>query len=517
LTAPVGLSPQGGVVVESISPPPMLTWRNPADCDPEAYRVELRTVADSWSGEVGGDALGWTPSTLEAQTHYYWSVVPVSGSTEGPESETAWFVTGPACPEGGTPGYAVPPRLTDPADGAVIDTLSEFHTSDGETVPGIVVDLYWEDDSNCVPLEGYRVEVSSVPGFPADARTNSWVVESGLHAVWFIPPGVEWDECQRYFWRVTGLMPEPEADQTSEVSTFIINTEDLLCLAVELEPRIPELALGDGRAAIAGHVWHDECAVPDTSPNAVPPGCMAMDEGGLEGNGVLDPGEGGIQGVTVHLGVGACPTTSVASDTTDAAGQFAFHGLLAGSYCVWADALEPGNDSVLIPGGWTFPERGADLASIEVSLDDDSAIRRDLLLGWDYQYLPLPCAAATGEGETPTLTTMQNADCRSGPSTTYSTSTVIDMGDTLPIQGTNTDSSWWLVVPEEGGVECWVWGGAVRTSGPLGTVEIETGSPGPTKPPQQGGDGCWIINEQQLQICMAPCPSPILSQGPCTP
>ncbi len=412
----------------------------------------------------------------------------------------------------------MPPRLTDPSDGAVIDTLRSFSTPDGEETPGVIVDLVWEDDTNCLPTDGYRVEVSTSPGFPHDSRTNAWNEESGLHAIWFIAPWVDWEECQQYYWRVTGLMPEPERDQMSETFTFIINTAGLACPAFEVGPVTlgPGVGLPPlGHAAISGHVWHDECAVPDETPSSTPPGCISLSDGGLEANGVLDPSEGGIAGVTVHLSPGSCPGDAGRTDATDSSGQIGFYNLAAGDYCVWVDALADGNDAVLIPGGWTAPERGVELAVASVTLANDDDIRRDLLFGWDFQFLPAPAPSTPAASIPASITTLQNAHCRLGPSLVFNPAAILEQGDTAPIQGKNREATWWFVMPSGLRLGCWVWGGAVETSGDLSQVPHRASPPTPEPTPEP--EGCWVFNAQQQQVCVVPCPDNAVPGGSCEP
>ena len=61
----------------------------------------------------------------------------------------------------------------------------------------------------------------------------------------------------------------------------------------------------------------------------------------------------------MHLGLGACPSTGLASAVTNAVGAYSFGGLSSGTYCVSYSNLADGNDAILIPGGPTFPARGS--------------------------------------------------------------------------------------------------------------------------------------------------------------
>jgi CSLREA domain-containing protein len=150
--------------------------------------------------------------------------------------------------------------------------------------------------------------------------------------------------------------------------------------------------------SIGGLVWHDLCSIPYGPPPATPPpGCVFI--GGLpEANGLLEPGEPGIPGVTLHLKAGTCAAgADLATAVTDSAGAYSFSGLAAGTYCVSADALGDGNPSALIPGGWSFPDRNVTVVQTEVTLTPGE-IRPDVNFGWDFQFLPEPL------GPTPTPT-----------------------------------------------------------------------------------------------------------------
>ncbi len=159
---------------------------------------------------------------------------------------------------------------------------------------------------------------------------------------------------------------------------------------------------GGGSALISGKVWHDLCAVPDGPiPATPPPGCVDTSPFS-NANGILEPGEPGIPGVTLRLKAGTCAAgTDLMTAVTDATGDFAFSGLAAGAYCVSIDALGDGNDLVLIPGGWTFPASGGTVAQTDIVLTAGE-IHPGANFGWDYQFLP----AWTGPETTPTPTSV---------------------------------------------------------------------------------------------------------------
>lgn len=148
-----------------------------------------------------------------------------------------------------------------------------------------------------------------------------------------------------------------------------------------------------GDASLSGLVWHDECAVPYGTPPTPPAGCISLPGGGLGADGIYDVGEPGIAGVRVDVYGGGCPAMPgglVGAAYTDTDGTYTLGGLEGGSsYCVVVDALASPNDTILIPGNWTYPDRYADPAQVEVT----PAVAEDLEeidFGWDYQFLPEP-------------------------------------------------------------------------------------------------------------------------------
>jgi inhibitor of cysteine peptidase len=153
---------------------------------------------------------------------------------------------------------------------------------------------------------------------------------------------------------------------------------------------------GTDGGGINGVVWHDLCAVAggEGGEPAVPSdGCVALDDGSYQANGVLEAEEPGIEDVVVELGEGACPASGLETVTTNGDGAFAFTGLSAGTYCVTVDALQEENSEILIPGDWTSPSTEEGAAMVEVNVTDGE-ISSDINFGWDYQFLP----EAEGEG-----------------------------------------------------------------------------------------------------------------------
>jgi hypothetical protein len=118
-----------------------------------------------------------------------------------------------------------------------------------------------------------------------------------------------------------------------------------------------------GPGAIYGVLWHDICEFTGGEAGeavVLGKGCVQYGASAAEfgPNQVYDDFETGWAGVTLHIGSGACPAAGTATAVTDASGNYRFDGLAAGTYCVYYSPLTDGNDTILIPGGPTYPERG---------------------------------------------------------------------------------------------------------------------------------------------------------------
>lgn len=154
------------------------------------------------------------------------------------------------------------------------------------------------------------------------------------------------------------------------------------------------LPTGPATSSIGGMVWHDICAVGGEGGEPAEPsvGCVELEGGGYQANGVLDEGEPGIEGVEVSLYAGECPPSEfLGTAITGEAGLYIFTQLEAGTYCVAIDALASPNEGILIPGTWTAPEmEGTAAQTVTVEEGEE---QRGVHFGWDYQFLPAP-----GEG-----------------------------------------------------------------------------------------------------------------------
>jgi hypothetical protein len=176
--------------------------------------------------------------------------------------------------------------------------------------------------------------------------------------------------------------------------------------------------------SIAGQIWHDLCAVPgegQPNPEQPPDGCVAIEGDGYRANGLKEEGEPGIEGLEITLGVGACPSTGLASATTNSDGIFKFEELETGTYCMIVDPSHPRNSQILIPGEWTAgPADASSLISMTIDLTEGQAYMAQAF-GWDYQFLPPyePPPTETGvPSETPQPTQMPSPTAESTHSPT---------------------------------------------------------------------------------------------------
>jgi hypothetical protein len=161
---------------------------------------------------------------------------------------------------------------------------------------------------------------------------------------------------------------------------------DLSLLPVMASPPTPTPALG----SISGLLWHEICEYTGGQagePLVLGQGCVQYGPGPADfgPNQVKDGFETGWAGVTLRLGIGACPATGSTTTMTSASGAYSFGGLPAGTYCVYFNPLSDGNDSILIPGGPTYPIRGSGGNQQTVELDPGENLT-GVNFGWAWQF-----------------------------------------------------------------------------------------------------------------------------------
>ena len=212
-----------------------------------------------------------------------------------------------------------------------------------------------------------------------------------------------------------------------------------------------------GTGGIAGRVWHDVCAAPgegQPTPANPPRGCQRSLGGALRANGMLDPGEGGLAGIIVRLGEGACPSFGLSEARTDAEGLFIFAGLAPGTYCASIDPGETANADLLQPGWWTYPSIAdpEGPALVQVSLGEGE-LRTDLYFAWDFEFKPAyePPATATptpspSDTATPTISPEPTSTPTLTPTAAMTPTPTLGAGD--PRQGLGQPT--WVDIFEDG-------------------------------------------------------------------
>jgi hypothetical protein len=164
----------------------------------------------------------------------------------------------------------------------------------------------------------------------------------------------------------------------------------------------PPTALG----AIAGRVWHDQCAITGGRAGEAETGsegCVPGDQGSFQADGIAEEGEPPIAGVRVLLGLGPCPAPAWRDTQALGDGTFYFTDLLPGTYCVAVDAVDQ-PAVTLIPGQWTAPAGQGQSTRIQRTVDLAAGeTMGGLDFGWDYAFLPIPEPTGT-PGPTPSTT-----------------------------------------------------------------------------------------------------------------
>ncbi len=417
--------------VASLTPSLYWTYPDPS-CNPEGYAITLRTgplFSDDRGGGTGNPSTSWSPgSPLEPGKEYAWGVEPINGTTLGPFEGSNYFFTGPTC----ATAALVAPTLLQPIDGGSFD---ENHDS-----------LIWDYPEDCAP-EGYRVDLSVDPAF-ADTSLSGGTGNPSTR--W--GPGHPLSDCQIYYWRVAPINGTT-LGPFSPSRSFVRDATGA-CGGPGGSP--------PASASIAGTVWDDE-----------------------NGDGVDQPAESGIWGVTLELRDGVCPGTStLATGTTAIDGRYIFDGLSFTppvTYCIRVDAGSPPNNAILPPGAWTYALSSIDgnLAYAELTFSSVNPVDH-VEFGWHFTGSTATPAAALGA---PIFTLDTNAFCRQGPGLVYKDITAIPAGDTVDILGRSQDNLWYFVFWKKFGAKCWIGASTGHPNGDLTGVVILVAPPTPTWTP----------------------------------
>ncbi len=151
------------------------------------------------------------------------------------------------------------------------------------------------------------------------------------------------------------------------------------------EPTQPQLSMP---GSINGIFWHDLCD--SSSPSdELPDGCVeSVSPGFIHANGILEPGEPGIEGVEITLGEGVCPAKGAAIAMTGSQGEYHFSDLEPGIYCISVNNAVS-HSAMLEPGMWTYPKAdgGLGVGWFTVSVDTGENVQ-GVNFGWDYYLQP---------------------------------------------------------------------------------------------------------------------------------
>lgn len=105
-----------------------------------------------------------------------------------------------------------------------------------------------------------------------------------------------------------------------------------------------------------------------------------------------------------------------------------------------------------------------------------------------------PAPTATETPSIPTLTLIQNANCRRGPSQVYEVLTSLLKGQSVPITAQSEQNNWFLVhIPS--GEYCWISGVTGTTAGNVEVLPIATAQ-----------YGCFVLDAASHPVCTIPCP-----------
>lgn len=161
--------------------------------------------------------------------------------------------------------------------------------------------------------------------------------------------------------------------------------DDVASVAVAAGQTLTDIHLKSAvpNMSISGYVWNDYCLA-DSTGSTFEGSCVADGSGSYRADGMIEPTETYIGGVTVLLRLGSCASDSAVPvfAVTDYNGKYVFNNLTPGTYCVYINATAPENVAPLLPGSWTFPFNGIWYHEIVLQA---GASAFPVNFGWDYQ------------------------------------------------------------------------------------------------------------------------------------
>ena len=464
-----------------------LTWDVPGECLPDGYVVELADGPDfdsALSTVFDPPEQRWeVGALLEDCTRYYWRVRAITGGSEGQNSQIYTFtvnLTG-SCP---TETSAI-----------IHGTLWEDQCDWTDGPDPMPLGCTLNDVDMLFPNQTYDPGEPGIEGAVVTIATGACPTGTilrgvptwgdGTYDIYWVPPGTYCLGIDLYYaWNVF-LMPgtwtfpldavlDTTAEQTVTLNYGEVKTVDFGWWFTYGN------GWGETTGSVVGMVWHDLCEYNpgDPEPDPMPVGCSYDEWGIIHADGERLAHEPGIPGVVVDIGLGDCPSSGYATAVTDYNGAYHFNNLPAGKYCLRIDpAHGSSNEVILMPGSWTKEPSGHEGMTFKAITVEPAKTLPGQDFGWDYDNLP---EAATPTPSTPTLTLVQNANCRLGPSFAYD---VVDngfVGEAFRILGRDVDNNW-LLVRFTDRIDCWMgratgisnvetWNLPIREGPPLPTI-----------------------------------------------
>jgi len=421
-------SPIGGELVTSLTP--LFDWHGSYSCDPDEYNLYIKEDVmyggDHAYAEVTYDDVPYTLtgySLLPGRAYYWYArahnvyTSPEDPSAYGPDSNPAYFFTGPVC-SGET---LIAPELQFPRQ----------HGGNPETDNWIThnhhQEFKWTYKGGCLPVS-YDYQFALDAGFTELVLSETTTEPYVQHI--FEP----FSNCSSLFWRVrandgTSVGPWSDAWQFHWVR------EGTSCYQTHY--------LSDDFAWIRVSVLKDYCD--QTGEIAawtatLNPGCM-VDGMIIVGDGTYFSGT--LKDVVVDLGAGSCPSTGLDQKTAEYSSQFGV--LTPGTYCVTVSrnqTVDYNGPINMMDGIWTAPRTSSILAEETVTFGPgvgDHHVR----FAWDEierPFLTFPLDYTYG--------------CKYGPEKICPTNSFAQAGETIPILARDSRSEWMLT--QLNGTPCYV-------------------------------------------------------------
>ncbi|MCD6425483.1 MAG: hypothetical protein J7L35_08235 [Anaerolineales bacterium] len=420
-------SPIGGELVTSLTP--LFDWHGSYTCDPDEYdlfiKEDVMYGGDSAYSDVIYDDVPYTLtgySLLPGRAYYWYArahnvyTSPEDPSAYGPDSDPAYFFTGPVC-SGET---LIAPELRFPRK------HGGYPETDNWITHNHLQEFKWTYTGGCLPVS-YDYQFALDAGFTEIVLSETTTEPYVQHI--FEP----FSNCSSLFWRVrandgTSVGPWSDAWQFHWVreGTSCYQTHFLSDDFAWLHVRLAE-DLCDQTGYIAA--W----------TQTLNPGCKV--------DGMIIVGDNSkvidLTNFVVDLGAGPCPSTGLDQKTANSEAKFGV--LTPGTYCFSISRNQSigwNNQTYLMDGIWTFPRTNAVVAERTIELGPGTG-DENIQFNWDEvdrTFLTFPLDYTYG--------------CKYGPEKICPTNGFAQAGETIPILARDSRSEWMLT--QLNGTPCYV-------------------------------------------------------------